>query len=77
MLFIRSFKRLSWLNLVGFISTLVVTATMVLLILLDPFREDMPKVHSLPTPTSSIPYAPLSPVHAPGALKKQKLAYTR
>lgn len=44
MLFIRSFKRLSWLNLLGFISTLVVTATMMLLILLDPFREDMPKV---------------------------------
>ena len=42
-LFIQSFKRLSWLNLVGFATTLVVTATVIALILADPFREDMPQ----------------------------------
>ena len=42
MLFIQSFKRLSWLNMVGFTSTMVVTATMLLLVAVDPFREHMP-----------------------------------
>lgn len=42
MLFIQSFKRLSWLNMIGFISTMVVTATMIVLVALDPFRKHMP-----------------------------------
>ena len=41
-LFIQSFKRLSWLNLVGFISTIIVAITVVVLIAVDPFREKMP-----------------------------------
>lgn len=42
MLFIQSFKRLSWLSMVGFISTMVVTATMLMLVALDPLRKHMP-----------------------------------
>ena len=42
MLFIQSFKRLSWLNMIGFISTMVVTATMIVLVAVDPFRHHMP-----------------------------------
>lgn len=42
MLFIQSFKRLSWLSMVGFISTMVVTATMLVLVALDPLRTHMP-----------------------------------
>lgn len=41
-LFIQSFKRLSWLNMIGFISTMVVTATMIVLVAVDPFRHHMP-----------------------------------
>ncbi len=42
MLFIQSFKRLSWLNMIGFISTMVVTATIIVLVAVDPFRHHMP-----------------------------------
>ena len=41
-LFLESFKRLSWLNLMGFISTMVVTATIIVLVAVDPFRDHMP-----------------------------------
>ncbi|KAL3142963.1 hypothetical protein ABBQ38_003248 [Trebouxia sp. C0009 RCD-2024] len=42
MLFIQSFQRLSWLSMVGFISTMVVTATALLLVAVDPLRTHMP-----------------------------------
>lgn len=42
MLFIQSFQRLSWLSMVGFISTMVVTATTLVLVALDPLRKHMP-----------------------------------
>lgn len=42
MIFIPSFKRLSWLNLVGCISTVLVTVTMVLVVSIDAERKRMP-----------------------------------
>ena len=42
MIFIPSFKRLSWLNLVGCISTVLVTVTMVLVVSIDAERTRMP-----------------------------------
>lgn len=42
MLFIQSFKRLSWLSMVGAVSTMVVAATMLCMVALDPLREHMP-----------------------------------
>ena len=42
MLFIQSFQRLSWLSMVGFVSTMVVTATALALVAVDPLRKHMP-----------------------------------
>ena len=42
MIFIPSFKRLSWLNLVGCISTVLVTVVMVLVVSIDAERTRMP-----------------------------------
>ncbi len=55
MLFIQSFKRLSWLNMIGFISTMVVTATMIALVAVDPLRGHMPtQVYLLPVLIDSL-----------------------
>ena len=52
-MFIPSFKKLSWLSLLGCISTVVVTVTVVAAVAMDPMREEMPQqVHtSLPVIT--------------------------
>lgn len=61
-LFIHSFKKLSWLNMIGFISTMVVTATMVVLVAVDPFRDHMPtQVCSLGTLASLLLHAATLP----------------
>lgn len=43
LMFIPSFKRLSWLSLLGCISTVVVTVTVVAAVAMDPLRKDMPQ----------------------------------
>ena len=55
-LLIHTFKRLSWLNMIGFISTLVVTATMVALLALDPLR------HAIPTQVYLLLCAPVQAI---------------
>ena len=50
MLFIQSFKRLSWLSMVGFVSTMVVTGTMLVLVAVDPLRKHMPSQVRATTP---------------------------
>ena len=42
LLFIPSFKKLSWLSMAGCISTVLVTATVVTAVAIDPTREQMP-----------------------------------
>ena len=42
LLFIPSFKKLSWLSMAGCVSTVLVTITMVAAVALDPTREKMP-----------------------------------
>ena len=42
LLFIPSFKNLSWLSIAGCISTVLVTATVVAAVAIDPSREKMP-----------------------------------
>ena len=42
MIFIPSFKKLSWLNLVGCLSTVLVTLTMILSVGIDAERTKMP-----------------------------------
>ena len=42
-MFIPSFKKLSWLSLLGCISTVVVTVTVVAAVAMDPMREKMPQ----------------------------------
>lgn len=61
-LFIQSFKRLSWLNLVGFATTLVVTATMIALIVADPFREDLPQVMALDLSVPCVEMSCVAPI---------------
>ena len=53
LMFIPSFKKLSWLSLLGCISTVVVTVAVVAVVVMDPIREKMPQqVHtSLPVLT--------------------------
>ena len=48
LLFIPSFKKLSWLSMAGCVSTVLVTITMVAAVALDPTREKMP-VQARPT----------------------------
>ncbi|CAK0784981.1 hypothetical protein CVIRNUC_008186 [Coccomyxa viridis] len=43
LMFIPSFKRLSWLSLLGCISTVVVTVTVIAAVAMDPLREKMPQ----------------------------------
>ena len=43
LMFIPSFKKLSWLSLLGCISTVVVTVTVVAAVAMDPVREKMPQ----------------------------------
>ncbi|CAL5228951.1 g12183 [Coccomyxa viridis] len=43
LMFIPSFKKLSWLSLLGCISTVVVTVTVVAAVAMDPMREKMPQ----------------------------------
>ena len=43
LMFIPSFKKLSWLSLLGCISTVVVTVTVVAAVAMDPTREKMPQ----------------------------------
>ena len=42
LLFIPSFKKLSWLSMAGCVSTVLVTITMVAAVALDPARDRMP-----------------------------------
>ena len=48
LMFIPSFKRLSWLSLLGCISTVVVTVTVIAAVAMDPLREKMPQQVSPP-----------------------------
>ena len=49
LMFIPSFKKLSWLSLLGCISTVVVTVTVIAAVAMDPMREKMPQqVHTSP-----------------------------
>ena len=43
LMFIPSFKKLSWLSLLGCISTVVVTVTVMAAVAMDPLREQMPQ----------------------------------
>jgi len=43
LMFIPSFKKLSWLSLLGCISTVVVTVTVVAAVAMDPLRDKMPQ----------------------------------
>ena len=43
LMFIPSFKKLSWLSLLGCISTVVVTVTVVAAVAMDPLRKEMPQ----------------------------------
>jgi hypothetical protein len=47
LLFIPSFKKLSWLSAAGCVSTVLVTATVVAAVAIDPSRKGMP-VQALP-----------------------------
>lgn len=57
MIFMPSFKRLSWLNLVGCVSTVLVTVTMVFVLSIDADRSRMPVQVCLPphSETTSFP----------------------
>ena len=48
LMFIPSFKRLSWLSLLGCISTVVVTVTVIAAVAMDPLRKKMPQQVSPP-----------------------------
>ncbi len=48
LMFIPSFKKLSWLSLLGCISTVVVTVTVVAAVAMDPMREKMPQQVHVP-----------------------------
>ena len=52
LMFIPSFKRLSWLSLLGCISTVVVTVTVIAAVAMDPLREKMPQQVSPPLSTT-------------------------
>jgi hypothetical protein len=41
-MFIPSFKKLSWLSMLGCISTVLVTITVLAAVAMDPFREHLP-----------------------------------
>ena len=58
MLLIPTFQKLSWLNLMGFLSTGLVTATVVAAALMDPKRQDQQQVRAVPVqvPRSIAPY---------------------
>lgn len=51
LMFILSFKKLSWLSLLGCMSTVLVTVTVLLAVGLDPLRTHMPK--QVPAPLTS------------------------
>ena len=61
-MFIPSFKKLSWLSLLGCISTVVVTVTVIAAVAMDPLRKKMPQQVSLPAlwPHGPLPLADLS-----------------
>ena len=67
LMFIPSFKRLSWLSLLGCISTVVVTVTVIAAVAMDPLREKMPQQvrppplwHCAPVPTTDPAHVPMT-----------------
>lgn len=65
LMFIPSFKRLSWLSLLGCISTVVVTVTVIAAVAMDPLREKMPQQVSPPAlwHCSHVPVTDLAVFH--------------